>query len=614
MKKIYFTLTVKIALFILFSSVCMNVSAQTARVQIMNISADTTLDSIDVWLDNVKMDSNIVVGKMRPIITIPAGSHDITFSRKHSTDTANNVLDKSKGIPFTSGITALGIACGIKGDTSKYAPNPDGIDRTFTTKGTFAYRDTALVSSMVDIIFFNGSLDAPSFDVNVISTPKSKIADNESYALASFNYVSLTPGKYLVTLTNKDSNVFYSTYLLDITGQAGKAAILYTSGVYNKVGNPASAKSFKLYLGYGNGTVKEIKPLNSTIQIVHNSAEYAYDSVDVYINDSPTKTTLGFRKATPFLNIPPYTPYKISIATKNSTSSASAFYTTNLIADSSTGYYAVASGVKNPLDANNKPNPNGKSTAFSVSVFKGARATSVFPTNVDLLYFHGATDLMTTTMANYNASMFISKNDIYSNFHFLYSYNPNLDNLAFELKNAATDTILLKNVVGNISKKSGVAGLIFTSGFYKNLLRDTINDFPVDNSTTPHTAKLTSSQLARTLGLYIAWPDGSIDTIQTAKPAVGINEVNVLNQFSANFYPNPASDKLNISFEIDNTNMVYAELFDINGKLISLTPKANKQAGINSISLDLNEMVNGIYFCKLTIGDQKIIRRISVVR
>ena len=184
--------------------------------------------------------------------------------------------------------------------------------------------------------------------------------------------------------------------------------------------------------------------------------------------------------------------------------------------------------------------------------------------------------------------------------------------LPFELKNAVTDTILIKNIVGNISKKQGMAGLIFTSGFYKNLLRDT-NDFAIDTSTHPHTAKLTANQTTRILGLYIAWPDGSIDTIQTVKNQVGINEVD-LNEFKANFYPNPASDKLNISFELENANTVYAELYDINGRLVSVTSKTVKQSGLNSISLDLNDIVNGIYFCKLNVGNQNLIRKISVMK
>jgi hypothetical protein len=608
MKKFDFFLMLKVTIFLLCSSLFMNVSAQTVNIQIINNTADTTIDSIDVWVDDIKVDSNIAVGKMRPILTIAAGTHDVTFSRKGSVDTTNDVLDKNYGITFTVGETYLAMICGQL-DTTQYATNPDGVSRLFTIKATNAYREAAVNPTDFDLTFFNGSPDAPTFDVNIISSTGSKIADDESYAAATFNYVSITPGKYIISLTNKDSNVFYSTHLLDLTSAVGQAGVLFTSGVYDSTANPISAKKFKLYLAFANGTIKEIPALKSTLQIIHNSADSIYDSVDVYINNVKKLSNFGFRSATPFWKIAPYTPCVIAVAPKNSASIAEAFFTKSLatVIDSSEGYYAVLSGLKNP--ASYKPNPDAKSTGFTIFIRKGAKTTSALPKNIDLLYHHGATDLMTTSMLNYNGSMFISKDDAYGDFHSIYSYNPALDNLAFELKNAAVDTLLLIDVVGNISERKTQAGLIFASGFYTNLVGDTLV-FPVD---TNHKAVLTQNQIARKLGLYIAWPDGKVDTIQKVKPITGVNEV-LANKYNAIFYPNPTSQYLTISFELKSNAVVSAELFDINGRLVTAMSAATKLAGSGELVFDMNTVVNGIYFCSLTVDGQKTVRKISVIK
>lgn len=356
----------------------------------------------------------------------------------------------------------------------------------------------------------------------------------------------------------------------------------------------------------------------SKVQFVNNCADSTLDSVDVYINGVLTLPGFGFRKATPFMVVNDSFPFAVAIAPKHSTNISQAIYTSSETLVSGKYYYKVISGLKYDNLLAHRTNPNNVSTAFTVFTFADARDTSNivvngFKPNIDLIYHHGSTDLMKTTMQTNNTVMFISKNDMYGSFHSPYAYQAPLDNLEFDLNDATVDTTLLKKSVGNISGRIGQAGLIFSSGFYNNLImRDTLL-YPKDTSNLGK--KLTPNQLTRVLGLYIAWPDGTIDSIQ---PAViittGINEFANAAQYKAAFYPNPASDLLNLSFELKSTSTVKAELFDINGRMILSSDQTVKPAGKNQIEMDIKSVQNGIYFCSLLIDGQKIVRKISVIK
>ena len=350
--------------------------------------------------------------------------------------------------------------------------------------------------------------------------------------------------------------------------------------------------------------VTEVNAQTSKIQFVNNSPDPSMDSVDIYINGYLTVTGLGFRKATPYLVISDSVQCAIAVAPKHSTDISQAVFTSTETLTTDMSYYKVVSGLLTPSSF--PVNPYGTSTAFTVYSFSGARDTSYVVVNgahqnVDLLYHHGSPDLIKTTMQSFNNVMYISKNDSYGNFHSTYGYQTPVDNLEFDLNDASNDTTILKKAVGNISDKVGKAGLIFTSGSYTYLLES----FNTTNT-------LTAIQKARILGLFIAWPDGSIDTIQPVVVHTGIKEVS-MSQYHTSFYPNPTSDLLNISFELISQGSVKAEFFDIDGRKITSNDQVFA-SGKNQLLLDLNNVGTGIYFCSLTIDGQKLVRKVSVIK
>ncbi|MFI5221637.1 MAG: T9SS type A sorting domain-containing protein [Bacteroidia bacterium] len=592
-----------LAFFILGLAVVNQKSFGQTTIQFLHNSADTSLSSVDVYLDSVKTSrkivSNLAFGKVNAPVTVSLGAH--TFLLTRSGDTVNVIYPLSDSVP--SGTNQMNIIYGVK-NPAKYASNPDGVN-TALSIATVNNFSTPIMSS-ASVLFFNGSTDAPTYDVNKINSTQQKIANDFKYAdLNTGAFIALS-GKNLITITSKDSTVFYYTYYLDLTSSAGKAAILFTSGVnIANTSNPVGAASFSLNIAFSNGTVKQLNPVWGKFQVIHNSADSAYDSLDVYYNN--TLYTLGFRTATALVKIPAYTPLKLSIALKHSSSNASAFYTSNFVLDSSTGYTNLIIGQGPDQTPAHITNPEGVSTSFTVKTYKGLKDTAMYYANVDLLYFHGATDLMKTNMLGYNGTMFISKGDIYSTFHNQISYNPAINNLEFDLNDGYMDTTLIKKIVGNIGSRTKQVGVIFPSGYYSHLM--TFLKYSVNDSTL--NANMTQVQQTRILGLYIAWADGSIDTIQTAKINDGVKE-SFLDKTGISFYPNPVSDQLNISIDLKAPATIKTEFTDITGKVIR-SSENNCTTGHQLVIIETKDLKEGFYFCSVSINGQKLVKKICVI-
>ena len=63
-------------------------------------------------------------------------------------------------------------------------------------------------------------------------------------------------------------------------------------------------------------------------------------------------------------------------------------------------------------------------------------------------------------------------------------------------------------------------------------------------------------------------------------------------------YPNPASDVLNINYDLLDKQNAQLSIIDLTGKVIVMT-EINNSKGLKQI--DVYELANGIYFLKINI-------------
>jgi hypothetical protein len=92
----------------------------------------------------------------------------------------------------------------------------------------------------------------------------------------------------------------------------------------------------------------------------------------------------------------------------------------------------------------------------------------------------------------------------------------------------------------------------------------------------------------------------SIATLNLTLNVIGLNE---LSNSTIQVYPNPAHDKVNVTFE--GTSTISIDLMDINGKLIATTP--NVQSGD---ALSIENLENGVYMILIRTEKGNAIQRL----
>ena len=124
------------------------------------------------------------------------------------------------------------------------------------------------------------------------------------------------------------------------------------------------------------------------VQIIHNSADAAAQSVDIYLNGTLLLDNFAFRTATPFIDAPAGVPLQVAVAPGNSTGVQDAIATFPATFTANERYIVVANGIVSP---------SGYSPAqpFTLSLYNMGREAASMTANTDVLVMHGSTDAPT---------------------------------------------------------------------------------------------------------------------------------------------------------------------------------------------------------------------------
>ena len=131
-----------------------------------------------------------------------------------------------------------------------------------------------------------------------------------------------------------------------------------------------------------------VNPATARVQVIHNSADLAAASVDIYLNNTLLIDNFNFRTASPFIDAPAGDEITISVAPSTSMSSSQALASFNYTLEENATYVLVANGVVSPVGYSPIKN-------FTIDVFGMGREMANNAANTDLLVLHGSTDAPT---------------------------------------------------------------------------------------------------------------------------------------------------------------------------------------------------------------------------
>jgi hypothetical protein len=552
---------------IVFSS---SAIAQTARVQVIHNSADAAAATVDVWLNSTLLIDNFDFRTASPFVTAPAGVPlTIGVALSNSTNASQSIA--TFPVTLTANETYVVVANGIVSATG-YSPAP-AFDLDIYAMG----REQASIAGNTDVLVVHGSTDAPTVDVEV---PGAGTVVND-LAYGSFNpYLQLATADYTLNVTDQTGATVVASYQapLQTLGLEDSALVVVASGFLNPANNSNSTNAFGLWVALPQGgNLIPLPASTARVQVIHNSADAAAATVDVYLGSTLLIDNFNFRTASPFIDAPAETAQTIGIALANSTNSSQSIATFPVTLSANETYVVVANGIVSATGYSPAP-------AFDLDIYANGREAALVNTNTDILVVHGSTDAPVVDVEVSNATIV---NDIaYGDFQ---GYLPvPTSDLVLDITDATGSTIVASYSAPLATLNlQGKAITVLASGFLN----------PANNSNSTNT-----------FGLWVALNTGGA-LIPLSTPT-SIEENTSIASLVA--FPNPANEQLNLNMNLEVSSAVTIELYDVTGKLILSKQLGTIGAGSFSTQFDLSSLANGMYNVSVITDNGRKNSRINV--
>ncbi len=531
--------------------------AQTARVQVIHNSADPAARFVDVYLNDALLLNDFKFRTATPYVDAPAGT-PITIGIAPSTSDGPEDAIAEFTYTLAADEKYVIVANGVL-DPGAFAVNPDGASTAFNLFVKSGTREAGLDPNNLDFIFFHGATDAPTVDA--IAREVATVVDNASYSMFT-DYVSVPADKYFIDVTPGDlPSTIVATSRAYLDGAGGVAAVIFVSGFFDVGANPGG-KALRLYYALPDGTVKQLPFINTAkVQVIHNAADPAAASVDIYVDGVLAIDNFAFRTATPYIDLPANVPVSIAVAPPTSVSVDDAIATISATFKAGYGYTVMANGVLNPLIFN--PNPDGADIAFNVFVKENTKYVSDRANGLEFIGVHGCTDAPTVDIIARDVATLLDN----VSYGAVSGYIMVPANTTYILDVALGDApeTVVASYEASLFDVAGQSAVVYASGF----LAPDLNP----EGSLP-------------FGLYYTLPDGTTGAFPAYVMRAGLtSEINMM------VSPNPAVNTAQVTLPENFTGTL--QVIDMQGSVVR-NLIINDNAG-NIITFDVTDLAAGIY-------------------
>ncbi len=567
---------------------------QTARLQVIHNAADPAAATVDIYVNGAMYEDDFDFREATEFRTVPAGVQlDIGIAPGNSTSAADAIA--TIPVALEGDKTYVAIANGVLG--GGFADNTDGASIGFNLFADDGIREQAQWSRYVDIIAFHGATDAPTVDVWQEGSTWWPVFNDLTYGEFS-RYRTLATRNYVLEVTpGNDRNTVVATYDVDLSGLAGGAAVVFASGFLNPVANN-DGPAFGLFAALPNGAVvgfpARVVEQTARLQVIHNAADPAAATVDIYVNDAMYEDDFDFREATEFRTVPAGVQLNIDVAPGSSTSSADALVTIPVTLEAGKTYVAMANGV---IAGGFAPNPDGIDIGFSLFPTTEARESANYSFLTSLVAFHGATDAPAVDIIARKGWFRVKLFDDLAYTDFSSSKNVIALNYTLDVTLADNNNAVVASFGADLRSLGGGAAVVFASGFLS----------------------LTDNNSGEAFGLFAALPNGTVIALPSATPpslaSAGKTEVELPQDFSlAQNYPNPFNPTTTISFRLPQAADVRLDVFNILGQNVATLVDEMRSAGEHQVTFDAEAFSSGVYFYRLNAGPKTETRKMVLLK
>ncbi len=550
-----------------------------AQMQFIHNSADTLVDTVDVWVNDTLFADDLPFRSATAFGTIDAGlSFDLTLQPANSTDTTSALYRES--ITPGDDDTLIAVSSGIMSG-SGYSPAP-----SFNVHIYDMGRTQASDPSKMNVSFFHGSTDTQSpVDIYESSVTNTTLADNLGYG--QFNaYQEIDTAEFVWEVRNQNNSQTLKTYRAPLDSAAfdsTTAGLVLTSGFMDTASNSGGA-IFGLWMAPQHGgpliELPEKAIDMAKAQFIHNSPDQNnVDQVDIWINDNRIADDLNFRYSTSFLNTQAGVPMDVTIThhTSTDTSMNVLMRMKDTMLQKDKNYIFVLDGILGSY-----PSP-----ALDLYVYDEAKL-SASNDQVRLLFHHGSTDGPKLEAYRHLGSGLLSSGLDYSDFSNGYSLlNGSKDHFIDLTYLNGSPLYRSYEFPANTNNLGDSAITLVISGF----------EDPSSNNNGP------------AFGLWYTGTQGGALTQLVDKTSIEENKGNE----AVSIYPNPASEKAQLTYELSRAeDNVRFRVFDLLGHELLNQDLGMKGSGLHRETIDLQELSEGVYYVKFSTDNFTTTRKLQV--
>ncbi len=550
---------------------------ETARVQVIHNSADAAASVVDVWLNDQLLLDNFSFRTASPFVDAPAGE-EFTISIKGPDSTTPDNPIWSNNYTLEANETYVLVANGIV-SASGYDP-VEPFDIYVYAMG----REEASMMDNTDVLVFHGSTDAPTVDVKEIGAGAGTIIDNLMYSDFA-GYLELPTADYILDIrdeTGENSVISYSAPL-ETLGLNGAALVTVASGFLNP-GNNSNGPAFGLWVALPAGGELVQLPVfeagSARVQVIHNAADLAAETVDVWLNDDLLLDDFSFRTASPFVDAPAGINLRINIKGPDSTDPNDPIWSNNYVLEDGKTYVLVANGIVS-ASGYDPVEP------FDIYVYDMGRESASMSDNTDVLVFHGSTDAPTVDVEEVGVGAgTIVDNLMYGDYAGYLELGTADYRLAIK-DETGQNTVVTYDAPLETLGLNGAAITVVASGFLN----------PANNSGGPE------------FGLWVALASGG--ELVELPQWLSVNEL--INKASVNAFPNPASNYLNIQYSLIEDADVTIEVHDVLGSKVLNQQLGARSNQVQNHKINISDLKQGLYFVTINAGESRVTKKIQVV-
>jgi len=372
---------------------------------------------------------------------------------------------------------------------------------------------------------------------------------------------------------------------LETLGLSDSALIVVASGFLNPANN-SNGEAFGLYVALPMGgdliALPSVEIASARVQVIHNSADAAAATVDVWYNDAALLDDFAFRTASPFIDVTAGTAFDITIQPPSSTDTTNGLWRKSYTLMGNETYVLVANGIVSASGYS-------PATPFDIYVNAMGREEAGTAGNTDVLVFHGATDAPTVDIYEATAGELID--DLaYGEYDVDYLELPTADyTLQVRDETGATVVASYSAPLATLSLDDS-ALVAVASGFLT----------PSNNSD------------GAAFGIWVALPMGG-NLIELPSVATSTDDI-LREQVDLQIWPIPASRDLTVSYTLDEASEINMDILSITGQMVMSRDLGTRSSGSYSETIDVSSFKEGIYLLRFRSDNDITTSKIKVAR